>query len=93
MIRLTEIKNINKVLTHGEQPVTAIIGGAKVSSKITIIESILNKIDHLIIGGGMAFTFIHAQGGQVGSSIVEEDKQALALSFLELAKEKNVKIH
>lgn len=93
MLLASEIKNINKVLTHGEQPVTAIIGGAKVSSKITIIESILNKIDHLIIGGGMAFTFIKAQGGQVGSSLIEEDKQALALSILELAKEKNVTIH
>ena len=54
------------------KPVTAIIGGAKVSSKITIIENILDKIDHLIIGGGMAFTFVKAQGGKIGSSLVEE---------------------
>lgn len=89
----SEIENIEKVLTHSEKPVTAIIGGAKVSSKITIIESILDKIDHLIIGGGMAFTFVKAQGGKVGSSLVEDDKQELALSILKLAEEKNVKIH
>ena len=63
------------------------------SSKITIIESILDKIDHLIIGGGMAFTFIKAQGGSIGSSLVEDDKQEMALSILKLGKEKNVKIH
>mgnify|MGYP003649846549 CR=1 FL=1 len=89
----SEIENINKVLTHSEKPVTAIIGGAKVSSKITIIESILDKIDHLIIGGGMAFTFIKAQGGSIGSSLVEDDKQEMALSILKTAKEKNVKVH
>ncbi len=89
----SEIENIEKVLTHSEKPVTAIIGGAKVSSKITIIESILDKIDHLIIGGGMAFTFVKAQGGKIGSSLVEDDKQELALSILKLAEEKNVKIH
>ena len=93
MLLASEIENINKVLTHNEKPVAAIIGGAKVSSKISIIESILNKIDHLIIGGGMAFTFIKAQGGSVGSSLVEDDKQGVALSILKLAEEKNVKIH
>ena len=89
----SEIKNVNKVLTESEKPVTAIIGGAKVSSKITIIESILDKIDHLIIGGGMAFTFVKAQGGKIGSSLVEDDKQELALSILEQAKQKNVQVH
>ena len=93
MLLASEIENINKVLTHSEKPVTAIIGGAKVSSKISIIESILEKIDHLIIGGGMAFTFIKAQGGIVGSSLVEDDKQDMALSILKLCEEKNVKIH
>ena len=93
MLLASEIENIGKVLTHSEKPVTAIIGGAKVSSKITIIENILDKIDHLIIGGGMAFTFIKAQGGSIGNSLVENDKQELALSILKLAKEKNVAVH
>ena len=93
MLLASEIANINKVLTYSEKPVTAIIGGAKVSSKITIIESILDKIDHIIIGGGMAFTFIKAQGGSIGSSLVEDDKQEMALSILKIAKEKNVKVH
>ena len=93
LLLASEIENIHKVLTDSKKPVTAIIGGAKVSSKITIIESILDKIDHLIIGGGMAFTFIKAQGGSIGSSLVEDDKQEMALSILKLAKEKNVKIH
>jgi phosphoglycerate kinase len=93
LLLASEIENIYKVLTDNKKPVTAIIGGAKVSSKITIIESILDKIDHLIIGGGMAFTFIKAQGGSIGSSLVEDDKQEMALSILKLGKEKNVKIH
>ena len=93
MLLASEIENISKVLTHSEKPVTAIIGGAKVSSKITIIESILDKIDHLIIGGGMAFTFIKAQRGSIGSSLVEDDKQEMALSILKIAEEKNVKVH
>jgi phosphoglycerate kinase len=89
----SEIVNVNKVLTDGKAPVTAIIGGAKVSSKITVIENIIDKIDHLIIGGGMAFTFIKAQGGTVGSSLVEEDKQETALEILQKAKEKAVQVH
>ncbi len=93
LLLASEIENIGKVLTHSEKPVTAIIGGAKVSSKITIIENILDKIDHLIIGGGMAFTFIKAQGGSIGNSLVEDDKQELALSILKQAKEKNVAVH
>ncbi|PIE48960.1 MAG: phosphoglycerate kinase [Flavobacteriales bacterium] len=88
-----EIESINKVFKDSKKPVTAILGGAKVSSKITVIENILDKVDHLIIGGGMSFTFIRAQGGKIGDSIVEEDKQDLALSILKKAKEKNVKVH
>ncbi|QED38467.1 phosphoglycerate kinase [Antarcticibacterium arcticum] len=88
-----EIESLNKVLKSAEKPVTAILGGAKVSSKITVIENILDKVDHLIIGGGMAFTFIKARGGKVGSSLVEDDKQDLALEILEIADKKGVKIH
>lgn len=88
-----EIESIDKVLNSTEKPVTAVLGGSKVSSKITIIENILDKIDHMIIGGGMMFTFIKAQGGNVGNSIVEDDKLALALEILEKAKTKNVQIH
>ena len=88
-----EIEAIDKVMTSGEKPVLAILGGAKVSSKITIIENILAKVDHLIIGGGMAFTFIKAQGGSIGKSICEDDKMPLALSILEQADKLGVKIH
>lgn len=88
-----EIEAIDKVMSSGEKPVLAILGGAKVSSKITIIENILPKIDHLIIGGGMAFTFIKAQGGSIGKSICEDDKMPLALSILEQAKKLGVQIH
>lgn len=88
-----EIISIDKVLTSGEKPVLAILGGAKVSSKITIIENILDKVDHLIIGGGMSFTFVKAQGGAIGDSICEDDKMDLALDILRLAKEKNVQLH
>ncbi|MEM1002636.1 MAG: phosphoglycerate kinase, partial [Bacteroidota bacterium] len=73
-----EIVSIKKVLETGEKPVLAILGGAKVSSKITIIENILDKVDHLIIGGGMTYTFIKAQGGRIGDSICEDDKMELA---------------
>lgn len=88
-----EIESIDKVLKNSEKPVTAILGGSKVSSKITVIENILDKIDHMIIGGGMTFTFIKALGGQVGDSICEDDKLQLALDILAQAKEKGVKIH
>lgn len=88
-----EIENVNKVLQDNEKPVTAIIGGAKVSSKITIIENILDKVDHLIIGGGMAFTFVKAQGGSIGDSLVEDDKQQLALDILKQANDKGVQVH
>lgn len=88
-----EIKAIEKVMQTGEKPVTAILGGAKVSSKITIIENILDKVDHLIIGGGMTYTFVKAQGGEIGDSICEDDKMDLALEILKKAEVKNVKVH
>ncbi|HLV14610.1 MAG TPA: phosphoglycerate kinase [Xanthomarina sp.] len=88
-----EIKSIDKVMQTGQKPVCAILGGAKVSSKITIIDNILDKIDHLIIGGGMTFTFIKAQGGKIGNSLVEDDKLDLAIEILEKAKAKNVVVH
>jgi phosphoglycerate kinase len=88
-----EIDSLNRVLKNSEKPVTAILGGSKVSSKITVIENILDKVDHMIIGGGMTFTFIKALGGAVGNSICEDDKLELALDILRQAKEKNVQIH
>ena len=88
-----EILAIDKVLKTGEKPVLAILGGSKVSSKITIIENILDKVDHLIIGGGMAYTFVKAKGGKVGNSICEDDYLAYTLELLEKAKAKNVQIH
>ena len=88
-----EVKAIEKVLNSDDRPVLAIPGGSKVSSKITIIENILDKIDDLIIGGGMAYTFIKAQGGKIGDSICEDDYLAYTLELIEKAKEKNVNIH
>jgi phosphoglycerate kinase len=87
-----EIVSVDKVLNSTEKPKTAIVGGAKVSSKITIIENLIHKMDNIIIGGGMAYTFIKAQGGKVGSSLVEEDYLPMALSILEKARAKNVQI-
>ncbi|WP_291286546.1 phosphoglycerate kinase [Flavobacterium sp.] len=88
-----EIESLNKVLKNSEKPVTAVLGGSKVSSKITVIENILDKVDHMIIGGGMTFTFVKALGGKIGESICEDDKQELALEILRLAKEKGVQVH
>lgn len=88
-----EIESLDRVLNNSEKPVLAILGGSKVSSKITVIENILDKVDEMIIGGGMAFTFIKAQGGQIGNSICEDDKMDLALDILKQAKEKGVQIH
>ncbi|MGG7035887.1 MAG: phosphoglycerate kinase [Flavobacterium sp.] len=88
-----EIESINKVLKDSEKPVTAVLGGSKVSSKITVIENILDKVNHIIIGGGMTFTFIKALGGKIGNSIVEDDKMDLALEILAKAKEKGVEVH
>ena len=88
-----EIESLDKVLHSKEKPVTAVIGGAKVSSKITVIENILPRVDHLIIGGGMSFTFIKAKGGKIGNSLVEDDKQELALEILKKAEAQNVQVH
>ncbi|HZH86462.1 MAG TPA: phosphoglycerate kinase [Brumimicrobium sp.] len=88
-----EIKNIDAVLKNPQAPTTAIIGGAKVSSKISIIEKLIDSVDQIIIGGGMAYTFIKAQGGQVGQSLVEDDYIEMAKEILKLAQEKNVEIH
>jgi phosphoglycerate kinase len=88
-----EIESLNRVLKNSEKPVTAVLGGSKVSSKITVIENILDKIDHMIIGGGMTFTFVKALGGKIGNSICEDDKMELALAILKIAKEKGVQIH
>ncbi|QOW11106.1 phosphoglycerate kinase [Kaistella flava (ex Peng et al. 2021)] len=93
LLMAKELEAIDKVLKSGEKPITAILGGSKVSSKITIIENILPAIDNLIIGGGMAFTFIRALGGDIGNSLVEVDKQTLALEILEKAKAQNVAVY
>lgn len=93
LLMAKELEAIDKVLNSGEKPITAVLGGSKVSSKITIIENILPAVDQLIIGGGMAFTFIKARGGIVGNSLVEEDKMDLALQILENAERQNVKVY
>ncbi len=88
----SEVSSATKVLNEAASPYTAIIGGAKVSSKIEVITNLLDKIDHLIIGGGMAYTFIKAQGGETGNSLVEEDHLSTARIILEKAEAKNVEI-
>ncbi len=88
-----EIKSVDKVLNSTEKPLTAIVGGAKVSSKITIIEQLLQKVDHLIVGGGMAYTFIKAKGGQVGNSLVEDDYLDMARKIMDEAKAKGVNLY
>ncbi|HIP37060.1 MAG TPA: phosphoglycerate kinase [Crocinitomix sp.] len=88
-----EIESVDKVLNSDEKPLTAIVGGAKVSSKITIITKLLDKVDHLIIGGGMAYTFVKAMGGNIGNSLVEDDYLDTANSIIKEAKEKNVNLH
>ncbi len=87
-----EIESVEKVLNSTEKPVTAIVGGAKVSSKITIIERLLDKVDNLIIGGGMAYTFVKAQGGEVGNSLIEDDYLETAKNIIAQAKAKNVQL-
>jgi phosphoglycerate kinase len=87
-----EVQSIDKVLNSTAKPVTAIIGGSKVSSKISILENLLDRCDNVLIGGGMAFTFIKAQGGKVGSSLVEDDKLEMALALIEKAKAKGVNL-
>ena len=88
-----EIDSLKKVMQAKEKPVTAIIGGAKVSSKIGVIENILPRVDDLIIGGGMSFTFVKAKGGKIGESLVENDKLDLANNIMQKAKDKNVQLH
>lgn len=88
-----EIKSVDKVLNSDEKPLTAIVGGAKVSSKITIIERLLNKVDNLIVGGGMAYTFVKANGGKVGSSLVEDDFLDMARKIMSDAKAKGVNLY
>ena len=88
-----EVQSIEKVLNANKKPVTAIIGGSKVSSKIAILENLLQRVDHLIIGGGMAYTFCKAKGGHVGSSLVEDDKLEMAKELMSKAKASGVTIH
>ena len=88
-----EVASINKVLTQSETPFTAIIGGAKVSDKIMIIEQLLNKANNIIIGGGMAFTFVKAVGGQIGKSLCEDDRLEVAKDLLVKAKAKGVNLY
>ena len=92
-IMLNEIKAVDNVLKNSEKPFTAIVGGSKVSTKITIIENLLDKVDNLVLGGGMTFTFIAAEGGHIGSSICERDMFDVAKNIVEKAKEKGVKIY
>lgn len=92
-VMAAELDNAKKVLETAESPFTAIMGGAKISDKILIIERLLEKVDHLIIGGGMAYTFFKALGGNIGKSLVEEDKLDLAKELIQKAKQKNVELH
>jgi phosphoglycerate kinase len=89
----SELKSMDKVIKSDDKPKTAIMGGAKVSDKIQIISRLLPAIDNLIIGGGMTYTFIKAQGGEIGNSLCEEDKLDLALDILKRAKENNVAVY
>ncbi|MEK4131310.1 phosphoglycerate kinase [Solibacillus sp. FSL W8-0474] len=88
-----ELDVLGKALSNPERPFTAIIGGAKVKDKIGVIENLLDKVDHLIIGGGLVFTFVKAMGHDIGKSLLEEDKIELAKGFIEKAKEKGVQLH
>lgn len=88
-----EIKSVDRVLNSTEKPLTAIVGGAKVSSKITIIERLLDKVDHLIVGGGMAYTFVKAMGGEVGNSLVEDEFLTVAKDIIAKAKAKGVDLY
>jgi len=87
-----EIDNAERLLGHSERPFTAIMGGAKISDKILIIEKLIDKVDNLIIGGGMSYTFSKAQGGNIGKSLLEADKQELTLELIQKAKDKGVNI-
>jgi phosphoglycerate kinase len=89
----SELAAMDRVLNNAQHPFTAIMGGAKVSDKIMLIENLLNRVDNLIIGGGMTYTFIKAKGGKIGKSLCEEDKLDLALKIIEKAKEKGVNLY
>lgn len=91
-LMLSELKNADKVLDNPERPYTAIMGGAKIADKIMIIEQLLNKVDNLIIGGGMSYTFAKAQGGTIGDSLLEADKLDFVLELMKTAKEKGVNL-
>ena len=93
LVMAAELDNAKKVLENANKPFTAIMGGAKISDKILIIEKLLDKVDHLIIGGGMAYTFFKAMGGSIGNSLVEEDKLSLAKELIQKAKAKGVELH
>ena len=89
----SELAAMDRVLNNAQHPFTAIMGGAKVSDKIMLIENLLNRVDNLIIGGGMTYTFVKAKGGKIGKSLCEEDKLDLALHIIEKAKGKNVNLY
>lgn len=93
LLMAKEIESLNTVLNSGQKPVTAVIGGAKVSSKIDVMMNIMDKVDNIIIGGGMAYTFVKAQGGKIGDSLVEDDKMDVALEIIDLAKKTNTRLH
>ncbi len=93
LVMAAELENAKRVLSHAEKPFTAIMGGAKISDKILLIEQLLNKVDHLIIGGGMAYTFFKALGGNIGNSLVEADKLDLAKELIQKAKARGVELH
>jgi phosphoglycerate kinase len=92
-VMAAELDNAKKVLQNADKPFTAIMGGAKISDKILIIEKLMDKVDHLIIGGGMAYTFFKALGGNIGNSLVEADKLDLAKELIQKAKAKGVELH
>ena len=92
-VMAAEIENVNRVLQSNERPTLAIVGGSKVSSKIDILQRLMDRVDHIIIGGGMSFTFIKAQGGQVGRSICELDHLQTALDIMQMAHQKGVTLH
>ena len=92
-VMAAEIENVNRVLVSGERPALAIVGGSKVSSKINILQRLMDRVDHIIIGGGMSFTFIKARGGEVGESICEMDHLVTARAIEKRAMEKNVQLH
>ncbi|MDP4578576.1 MAG: phosphoglycerate kinase [Schleiferiaceae bacterium] len=93
MVMANEIKNVDRVLASPERPAVAVVGGSKVSSKIVILERLLDRVDALLIGGGMAFTFLKAQGAEVGSSLVEDEHLQTARQIMNSAQEKGVEIH